>query len=299
MALEDINAQFERYLTVLERDLPTFLPDVSGLNRRVVDAMSYSLLSGGKRIRAVLLMSCYNLFSDDFVSSVPYAAALEMVHAYSLIHDDLPCMDDDDMRRGRPSCHIEFDEATAVLAGDGLLTLAFETASRKENSEIFGSDRVVAAIRAISRAAGANGMVGGQIIDMENEKRDVDLNALILTDTKKTGALMTAACEVGCILGGADEKITRHVTEYASKLGLAFQILDDILDVTGDSKELGKPVGSDLKGGKPTYASLLGVEKAAETAKNLTAEAIGEIRKTGLNVEFLCGLAEMLAVRKR
>ena len=296
-ALIDFNAQLDRYLTVFERDLPTFLPDASGPGKRLADAMSYSLLSGGKRIRAVLLMSCYNLFSDDFAASVPYAAAIEMVHAYSLIHDDLPCMDDDDMRRGKPSCHIAFDEATAILAGDGLLTLAFETMAR--HIAAFGADKAAAAIGALSRAAGADGMVGGQMIDIENEKRDVDLNTLILTDSKKTGALITAACEIGCILGGADEKTTGHFAEYASKLGLAFQILDDILDVTADSEELGKPAGSDSKSGKPTYASLLGLEKAAGTAKKLTAEAVDEIQKTGLRVEFLCGLAEMLSVRKR
>lgn len=261
------------------------------------EAMAYSLLSGGKRIRAVLLLATYEMFSGDFHAALPFAAAIEMVHAYSLIHDDLPCMDDDDMRRGKPSCHIKFGEATALLAGDGLLTLAFETLSLKQNTDIFGFEKTLASVRSLSAAAGANGMIGGQMIDIENEGRDMTIEDLTLINSKKTGALIKSACEIGCILGGADERVTTHVLEYAAKIGLAFQIVDDILDVTADEKQLGKPIGSDSQNYKTTYASLYGIEAAKNVAAELTGEAIEELDRTGLDAAFLCGLARTLAER--
>lgn len=289
--------QLEAYIRPFEEALADFLPDMDTPQKNVAEAMAYGLLSGGKRMRAVLLMATYSMFGGDFRDVIPFAAAVEMVHAYSLIHDDLPCMDDDEMRRGKPSCHVKFGEATALLAGDGLLTLAFETLSLKRNVDMFGAEKALAAIRSLSAAAGADGMVGGQMIDLENEGREITLETLMLTDSKKTGALIKSACEIGCILGGADNKVTAHVLEYAFKIGLAFQIVDDVLDVTADEKQLGKPVGSDSKNHKTTYASLYGVKKAKETAAKLTAEAIDELDRTGLDTAFLCGLAEALADR--
>lgn len=290
--------QQKEYIDALETAFPAYLPQSEHKND-VVDAMRYSLLSGGKRVRAVLLLSSYAMLAKDFRTAVPFAAAIEMVHAYSLIHDDLPCMDDDDMRRGKPACHIAYGEATALLAGDGLLTLAFETLTRDENIETFGAKKLVDAVAALSRAAGVNGMIGGQMLDLENEDRDdVTAEMLVRTDGKKTGALIKCACEIGCILGGADEKTTAHVLEYAFKLGLAFQIQDDILDVEGDPDKLGKPTGSDVGRNKPTYASLYGIGKAKEIARQLTDDAVRELAETGLEAEFLCGLAKNLANRK-
>lgn len=296
--LTSFEKQLAGYAEPLERALPRFLPDREGPHKQVAEAMAYSLLSGGKRVRAVLLLACHELFAGDFSPALPFAAAVEMVHAYSLIHDDLPCMDNDDTRRGKPSCHIAFGEAAALLAGDGLLTLAFETMARTENTESFGYEKTLGAVRILAKAAGADGMVGGQMLDLENEGRDVTLERLMLTDGKKTGALIAAACEMGCILGGAGEKATACVQNYAAKLGLAFQIRDDVLDVEGDPERLGKPVGSDSANNRATYASIYGVKRAAEVADRLTEEAVSAIENTGLDVGFLCGLARMLAGRK-
>lgn len=327
--MTDFEKRLEAYINPLEQALLGFLPDIGASHgsmespgetdavgseeckpsavkagarlgcdgSQLSEAMAYSLLSGGKRIRAVLLLATCEMLGGDFHAAIPFAAAIEMVHAYSLIHDDLPCMDDDDMRRGKPSCHVKFGEATALLAGDGLLTLAFETLLLKQNTDVFGAEKTLASIRSLSGAAGANGMVGGQMIDLENENRVMTLDALMLINSKKTGALIKSACEVGCILGGADEKVTAHVLEYAAKIGLAFQIVDDILDVTADEKQLGKRVGSDVQNHKTTYASLYGVDEAKRIAAELTREAVGEINRTGLDAAFLCELARTLADR--
>lgn len=284
---------------MLEQSLPALLPSADGADKTVAKAMQYSLLNGGKRVRGTLLLAFYNLFAADARPALPFAAAVEMVHAYSLIHDDLPCMDDDDMRRGKPACHIAFGEAAALLAGDGLLTLAFETLSLPQNKLNFSAETILSAVRTLSVAAGANGMVGGQMIDLENENKKVSLETLMLTDRKKTGALIKAACLIGCALGGADAKTLASAETFAEKIGLAFQIEDDILDVTADPEGLGKPVGSDIANGKTTYASLYGTAKAAEISSRLTEEAKAELKRTGLNVEFLCSLADSLVGRKK
>lgn len=298
-ALVDFDKRLLVYTASIDEAVPALLPAETGLQKRVAEAMRYSMLSSGKRLRGTLLLACYAMFKLDFTPALPFAAAVEMIHAYSLIHDDLPCMDDDDIRRGKPSCHVVYGEATALLAGDGLLTLAFETISKLENAAVFGAEKTLEAVRILSRAAGADGMVGGQVMDLENDGRMASLETLMQTDDKKTGALIMAACDIGCMLGGADEKIRAAVAEYASKLGLAFQITDDVLDVKGDPKKLGKPVGSDSKTNKATYASLFGLERAEQTVKQLTHDAVGIISSTGLNVEFLCALAEKLAGRER
>ncbi|MBQ1995166.1 MAG: polyprenyl synthetase family protein, partial [Clostridia bacterium] len=225
------------------------------------------------------------------------AAALEMVHTYSLIHDDLPCMDNDDMRRGMPSCHIKYGYEYALLAGDGLLTQAFgviaDSEFAKKNPAL-----AIKAVAALSSLAGANGMIGGQVIDLKNENRKAGLETISKMDELKTGALIKCAALFGCIAAGADEEKIKAATEYATKIGQAFQIVDDILDVTGDEKNLGKPIGSDKECGKSTYYTLLGLEKAQEYADRLTDEATRALEIFGKESEFLKELAFMLAKRK-
>jgi geranylgeranyl diphosphate synthase type II len=226
-----------------------------------------------------------------------FSNRLSTACAYSLIHDDLPCMDDDDTRRGKPSCHVAFGEATALLAGDALLTLAFETIMRTET--VFGAEKALAAARILARAAGAAGMVGGQILDLKYEEnpQDVTPDILTLVDRHKTGALMRAACLIGAELGGADAETAEKLGRYAEMLGLAFQIRDDILDITGDPEKLGKPTGSDAARAKATYATLLGPEPAGRLAQGLTAEACAELDGIERDTAFLRGLAVLLDSR--
>ena len=258
----------------IEKRLEELLATSDCAHRVVKDAMAYSTLNGGKRLRAALVLAFCRLSCKEDTHALDIACALEMVHAYSLIHDDLPCMDDDDLRRGKPSCHIQFGEANALLAGDGLLTYAFEVILKASNHPSVGWERAGRAALCLAKAVGVDGMIGGQIIDLGFEKyppKDPDsLRAMV---AMKTGALIEAACEIGCILGGADEWITDRAKEYARKIGLAFQIIDDILDVIGDEKTLGKPIGSDKESGKTTFATLYGLDKAKQIASTLTQEA--------------------------
>lgn len=235
----------------------------------VIDAMRYSLLDAGKRLRAALVLEFARMNKASRASAVPLACAIEMVHAYSLIHDDLPCMDNDDFRRGKPSCHRQFGEANALLAGDGLLTLAFETALE---APLTDAQRVQAAA-ALSKAAGVFGMIGGQVIDLESEGEKLDLEQLNRLYTLKTGALLRVSARLGCIAGGADEAFSASADAFARAYGLAFQITDDILDVAGDQSKLGKPIGSDADNGKSTYAALLGLEGARAAAEEQVRQA--------------------------
>ena len=229
-------------------------------------AMEYSLMAGGKRLRPALLLAFNRFFGGNGEAALPFAAAVECIHSYSLIHDDLPAMDDDDMRRGKPSCHKRFDEATAILAGDALLTDAFGLMASCAGT--VPPDRVVAAVAVMAESAGSPGMVGGQFLDMGyTGMPDIDLPRLRAMHAMKTGALITAACLCGAILAGADEAGRECARGYGRALGAAFQIADDILDETGDATLLGKPVGSDAAMGKVTYPSLVGLEKSRALAE--------------------------------
>ncbi len=266
----------------------------SGLEK-MLDAMAYSLSNGGKRIRPMLVLEFCRVCGENPEKAIPFAVALEMIHTYSLIHDDLPCMDDDDMRRGKPSSHKVFGEANALLAGDGLLTLAFETAlSAKEMSD---SQKAKAGL-ILAKAAGCAGMIAGQVMDLANEERQASLDEVAHTDKLKTGELIMAAASLGCIAANADEAKISAAREYCSDIGLAFQIVDDILDVTSSSEILGKPVGSDGENGKSTYVSLLGLEKSKELAEELTEKAKSALSVFGEEKEFLYILADKLADRK-
>ena len=257
---------------------------------RLQEAMRYSLLAGGKRIRPVLVLEACRICGGEVEKALPFACAVEMIHTYSLIHDDLPAMDNDDLRRGRPTNHKEFGEAAAILAGDALLTEAFFALSQAE----LPPERIVQAVACLSAQAGHLGMVGGQALDMEEKKRTVpELEQL---QSLKTGALLQAAAELGCIAAGGTPQQRQGLRVYAEKLGRAFQIRDDMLDVMGEQAQLGKPIGSDAELGKSTFAALLGLEACAGLVEELTAqaeEALVPFEARG----FLVWLAQQLAQR--
>lgn len=258
----------------------------------VVDAMRHSLLDAGKRLRAAMVLEFGRLTHASREGAMALACAIEMIHAYSLIHDDLPCMDDDDFRRGKPSCHKAFGEANALLAGDGLLTLAFETAADAPLSDV----QRVEAVRTLAKAAGVRGMLGGQVIDLGCEGKPVDLETLNTLYELKTGALLRASARLGCLAGNAGEELLETADRYARACGLAFQITDDILDVAGDAEKLGKPTGSDEENHKTTYVTLLGLSGARERARELIGEA-GECVAAIPGNEFLLWVAEMILGR--
>ena len=263
--------------------------------KTVLEAMRYSLLAGGKRIRPLLVLEFCRVTGGDEQAALPLAAALEMIHTYSLIHDDLPCMDNDDLRRGRPSCHKAFSEATAMLAGDVLLTEAFETVA---NAPADASVCVQAA-RALGAGAGSRGMVYGQELDLKYEALAATEDQLRLIHRNKTGALINAAIQMGAAAAKADEAQCRALEQYAYGLGLVFQIVDDVLDVTSTPEQLGKPIGSDSENGKTTFATLYGVEGAMALAQRVNEKTCSALRETfGEKSAFLEQLAQQLLTRK-
>ncbi len=268
----------------------------TGCPARLAEAMRYSLLGGGKRLRPILTLWAAEACGGSFEAALPAAAALEMVHTYSLVHDDLPAMDDDDLRRGRPTCHKQFDEATAVLAGDGLLTLAFETVAR----HVRPAETAAACVLALAEASGPEGMVGGQMADLEAEGRPGGTLALLeAIHRRKTGALLRAALKMGALTAGASPAEHSALDIYGRAVGLAFQIVDDLLDVGGDEAKLGKRVGKDSELGKWTYPGLLGVEQSRARARELAAEAVAALAMFGPRGDRLQALALDLLERDR
>lgn len=258
-----------------QRQVESWLKDCFARREKygaIYDAMQYSLMAGGKRIRPVLTLETCRMCGGDVERALPFACAVEMIHTYSLIHDDLPCMDDDDLRRGKPTNHKVYGEATAVLAGDALLTAAFEMMA--EHRDGLSAEQVLEAVDCLSHAAGAAGMVGGQILDMEGEERTLSVPELELTQSLKTGALISAAAEMGCILAGGTPQQRAAVREYAQCIGRAFQVRDDMLDVTSTDEMLGKPIGSDAENGKTTFVTALGLEGCAALVEQLTQQAV-------------------------
>ncbi|WP_022660345.1 polyprenyl synthetase family protein [Paucidesulfovibrio longus] len=270
-----------------------------GFPARLRESMEYSLMAGGKRLRPVLLLSFVRLLGGDADAALPFAASLEMIHTYSLIHDDLPAMDDDDLRRGRPSNHKRFDEATAILAGDGLLTESFGFMLDAALERGLPSTVVLQAMRMMVRSAGCEGMVGGQALDMQmTGGKDTGLDELRAMHAMKTGALLTASCACGAILAGAPLEDLRRATAYGKEIGVAFQIVDDVLDVVGDEASLGKPVGSDEANGKITYPSLVGLDRSRAMAGDHIAEALRQLEPyAGPEREFLEELARYIVER--
>lgn len=278
----------------VENSLLSYLPDAKDGQYQVAEAMKYSLINGGKRIRPVLALEFARACGGSRDDCLPLACALEYIHTYSLIHDDLPCMDNDDLRRGKPSCHKQFDEATALLAGDALLTHAFEIVSEADLSD----DKKVMATSLLAQNSGVTGMIGGQVIDILFEKGNPTLKDLLTVYKLKTGALISAACLMGCISAGADSNQLAAASKFAYSLGIAFQIQDDILDITGDEKKLGKPVGSDAENSKRTYAAVAGMDKAKQDVKRLTENAVKQLAYFE-NSEFIELLAYKLVNRDR
>jgi farnesyl diphosphate synthase len=267
----------------------------AGLESRVYEAMRYSALAPGKRLRPLLALAGARLFGVARSSALQVAAAIEMVHAYSLIHDDLPAMDDSDLRRGRPTCHKRFDEATAVLAGDGLLTMAFEVLAHYDTH---GDPAVrIELVAALAAAAGAAGMVGGQMIDLIAERQPLDIGAITRLQRMKTGALIAFSCEAGAILAKASDESRTALRGYAHDLGLAFQIADDLLDVEGSAAETGKPVGADAAAGKATFVSILGVERARAQAGLLVDQAVAHLDLFEQRAELLRQVAQFVVNR--
>lgn len=284
-----------RYSAQVEQALEDCVSAVGTKYDLLIEAMRYSLIAGGKRLRPLLVLEFCRVCGGDTIKALPFACAVEMIHTYSLIHDDLPCMDDDDLRRGKPTNHKVYGEATAVLAGDALLTAAFEMMA--EHRDGLNAERVLEAVDCLSHAAGAAGMVGGQILDMEGEERSLSVPELELTQSLKTGALIRAAAEIGCILAGGTPEQRAAVREYAQCIGRAFQVRDDMLDVTSTDEELGKPIGSDAENGKTTFVTALGLEGCAALVEQLTHRAVDAL--SGFDhPEFHVWLAYQLAGRK-
>lgn len=291
--LQDALAQNAR---AVEETLDRLLPLEECPEARLMEAMRYSSLGGGKRIRPFLVLSSASLFNVDRSCALRAAAAVEMVHCYSLVHDDLPAMDDDDLRRGRPTCHIKFDEATAILAGDALLTKAFEViADPKTHSDPHvRSDLVLG----LARAAGNEGMVGGQMLDLLAEKTALNIPEITRLQRMKTGMLIGIACETGAILGRAHEASRHALRAYAHDLGLAFQIADDLLDVEGTEVEVGKKTKKDSAAGKATFVKLLGLERAREHAQLLADQAMQHLEIFEEKGEPLKQLAQFVIERR-
>jgi len=262
---------------------------------KLVESMRYSLLGGGKRIRPVLTLAACRFCGGEAERALPFACALEMLHTYSLIHDDLPCMDDDDFRRGRPTNHRVYGQATAVLAGDALLTTAFECIAKSPD---LTATQLISAVRVLSEAAGPSGMVAGQILDMDETGRMSTLEQIRTIQSLKTGKLIVAAVQLGCIAAGGDTASMQALTTYAEKLGLAFQVQDDLLDCEGDEEELGKPIGSDAANGKATFVTLTNPAACRDMVRSLTDEALAAVQNSKES-EFLCWLAEMLSQRRK
>lgn len=289
-ALADMAASVDEVLDGL-------LPTGGGPEERLFEAMRYASLGAGKRLRPLLVSAGAAMFGVARKSALRVGAAIELVHCYSLVHDDLPAMDDDDMRRGKPSCHKAFDEATAILAGDALLTLAFEILAVAETH----SDPVVccALVRALAAAAGGHGMVAGQMIDLAAEHETLELGEITRLQQLKTGALFAFSCEAGAILGKAEKSARHALHAYAHDLGVAFQIADDILDATGDAADMGKRTGKDAAAGKATFVSVMGIERARAQADMLAAQAVAHLDMFDERADLLKDIARFAVERQR
>lgn len=264
-----------------------------------IDAMRYSLLAGGKRLRPILCLATIETLHADPTPLLPVVCALECIHTYSLIHDDLPAMDNDELRRGKPTNHMVFGEAEAILAGDGLLTYAFELISRPELSQTVTDHDRLRIVNIIARAAGPVGMVGGQSLDIAAEGKAVSLDQLRYIHNCKTGALITAAVQTGAVIGKATDKQYQTLTVYGNAIGLAFQMVDDLLNIEGTSEQLGKAAGSDVERRKATYPSLLGLDKTKELVKKTVADAVEVLSDFDSRAEPLRELAQYILTRKR
>jgi farnesyl diphosphate synthase len=281
---------------LVEAQLDALLPVPETAEARLIEAMRYSVLNGGKRMRAFLVMQTAQLFSVNQTCAARVAASVEMLHAYSLIHDDLPAMDDDDLRRGQPSCHKKFDEATAILAGDALQTRAFEVLAEADTHA--DAEARCELVLALAAASGMRGMVGGQMIDMQAEGKSLTGPEITRLQALKTGRLIQFSAEAGAILGRAPQAQRHFIAAYGRELGGAFQIYDDVLDETASAAELGKTIGKDLAQGKATMVSILGLDRARAQAERLAEQAAGHLESFGEKADLLRALAAFTVTRK-
>ncbi len=280
---------------IIDRALDAYLPPRDNLQSVIYDAMRYSLFAGGKRLRPILMLETAKMCGGAENEVLPFACAMEMIHTYSLIHDDLPAMDNDDLRRGKPTNHIKYGEAVAILAGDALLNKAFEIVSE------YGGKNPARAMKAVSilaKSSGTEGMIGGQIVDMESEGKEITRDTLEYLHSLKTGAIIRSSCVIGAVVSDADEALVSAADEFARNLGIAFQIRDDILDVTGDEAELGKPIGSDARENKNTYVTLYGLKRAEELSALYSKRAKDALGVFGDKAAFLVKLTDHLTERK-
>ncbi len=293
--------QFEDQIRIrakeIEQRIYRFLPEEEGYQRTVLCAMNYTMQAGGKRIRPMLMEMTYQMFGMHSDAIDAFMAAIEMIHTYSLIHDDLPALDNDDYRRGRPTAHKQYGEDMAILAGDGLLNYAFEVASGAFEGHL-GDERIAKALMILAKKPGIYGMIGGQTADVELTGKTLDEDQLAFIYENKTGALIEAAMMIGAVLGGANDAETEQVCEAASKIGLAFQIQDDILDVEGEAMKLGKPVGSDEKNDKTTYVTIHGIEQAKQKVLDYSAQAQSIMQSMGRPCDELLSLIQWMIYRE-
>ena len=295
--MEELQRKVEHINNLLEK----FLPAEEGQQRIIFEAMNYSVRAGGKRLRPILMEETYHMFGGSSAVIEPFMAAIEMIHTYSLVHDDLPAMDNDEYRRGKKTTHAVYGEAMGILAGDALLNLAYETAAKAFGMEVADS-RVARAFAVLAKKAGVYGMVGGQVVDVESEKSDdcpVTREKLDFIYRLKTGALIESSMMIGAILAGASSDEVSRVEQIAAKLGLAFQIQDDVLDVTSTLEVLGKPVGSDEKNNKATYVTFEGLDKAVSDVERISKEAEEQLDDLGYDDAFLKELFEYLIHREK
>lgn len=299
-----ITFTYDEYKGLVEDYLLDFLPRIDEKNESLYESMVYSLEAGGKRLRPVLLLSAFQFFEDklDVKTALPFALAIEYIHTYSLIHDDLPAMDDDDLRRGLPTNHIQFGEALAILAGDGLLNSAFEAMSKNllvDLDDVNLTKRKIKAMDSIVSASGCRGMIAGQVADIEAEGKKSSEEMLQYINMNKTGAMIVGSIAAGCHLGNANSKELKDFTDFAQYLGLAFQIKDDILDVEGDESLIGKRKGSDIENDKSTYPNIYGLEKSKEKLQETTKKAKDCLKDYGDRAKFFIKLAEKLEYREK
>lgn len=295
----DLKVYLKEQCARVDAALDRFLPKETELPHSVHKAMRYSIFAGGKRVRPILMLAACQAVGGETERAIPAACAMEMIHTYSLIHDDLPAMDDDDFRRGNPTNHKVFGEAIAILAGDALLTEAFKLASDRRFADRCEPSGLLAVIHEIATCAGSYGMVGGQVIDMESEgSQDIDLATVQYIHTHKTGALIKASVVAGALLGGADEQQLAAITRYGEAAGLAFQIADDILDIEGTTEEIGKDAGSDEARGKATYPAVMGLSAAKDEARFMMDEALKALEAFGAEADPLREIARYIVQRR-
>lgn len=294
----DINKEIAEHTTQVEAIITKYLPKESGYQKTVMEAMNYSFLARGKRLRPMLMQETYRLFGGSSDIIEPFMAAIEMIHTYSLIHDDLPAMDNDDYRRGRKTTHVVYGEAMGILAGDALLNFAFETACKGLMQDV-GNPAVARAVQILAQKAGIYGMLGGQVVDVESEGQPLEREKLDFIYDLKTGALIEASMLIGAVLAGASEKEQQVILLVAKDVGLAFQIQDDILDVTSDMETLGKPIGSDEKNHKTTYVTIRGLAQAQKDVEKISERALEGVASLSEENVFLNELIRYLIHRKK